>query len=71
MCRIPLHGLERDEAASGPCGILKDNGLRTVSYVRFDKLAALDKKLIQGTLGQAGRSRLQSAKSVFFGVFGF
>ena len=49
----------------------KDNGLRTVSYVRFDKLVTLDKKLIQGTLGQAGRSWLQSAKSVFFGVFGF
>ena len=48
-----------------------DNRLRTVSYVRFDKLVTLDKKLIQGTLGQAGRSWLQSAKSVFFGVFGF
>ena len=49
----------------------KDNGLRTVSHVRFDKLVTLDKKLIKGILGQAGQSWLQSARSVFRGVFGF
>ena len=49
----------------------RDNGLRTVSYVRFDKLVTLDKELIQGTLGQVDQSWLQSAKSVCHGVFGF
>ena len=49
----------------------KDNGLQTVSHVRFDKLVTLDKKLIKGILGQAGQSWLQSARSVFRGVFGF
>ncbi len=49
----------------------KANGLKVPSVVRFDKLAALEKRVIVGKLGRADGAFLAAARPVFFGVFGF
>jgi mRNA interferase MazF len=47
------------------------NGLKAPSLVRFDKLATLEKSVIAGEIGRLENETLGTAKSVFFGVFGF
>jgi mRNA interferase MazF len=47
------------------------NGLKVPSIVRFDKLVTLENRVIVGKLGDAEVTFLTSARSVFFGVFGF
>ena len=61
MCRIPLHGLERDEAASGPCGIPgKEDGRRHAAakgdYFQFEyrKRAGGHRKRAAGLRGRGG-----------------
>ncbi|MEI9965189.1 MAG: type II toxin-antitoxin system PemK/MazF family toxin [Caulobacteraceae bacterium] len=47
------------------------NGLKTRSFVRFDKLATLEMGVIVGKLGEAEPEFLLTARPVFHGVFGF
>ena len=49
----------------------RENGLKIVSVVRFDKLATLETRVIAGKLGKADTNFLAAAKPVFFDVFGF
>ncbi len=39
--------------------------------VRFDKVATLDRAVIDGKLGDAPAEWLDSHRATFFGVFGF
>ncbi len=48
-----------------------ENGLKTQSVVRFDKIATLENRIIVGKLGDVGATFLATASNVFFGVFGF
>ena len=47
------------------------NGLKVPSVVRFDKLITIEKRVIAGEIGAAEPEFLSSARSTFFGVFGF
>lgn len=49
----------------------KQTGLKVDSFVRFDKLATLNKKIILGELGTAHKEVLIRAKPRFQEVFGF
>jgi mRNA interferase MazF len=47
------------------------NGLKASSFVRFDKIATIDKAIIAGRIGDAEATWLADARKAFFGVFGF
>lgn len=48
-----------------------ENGLKTDSMIRFDKIATLNKKVILGELGHLGAGNLKKYKEAFYSVFGF
>jgi mRNA interferase MazF len=48
-----------------------ENGLKTRSMVRFDKVATIDKSIIAGRIGSASPEWLMEQSSRFFAVFGF
>lgn len=48
-----------------------DSGLKTTSYIRLDKIATLNKKLVIGELGFLSKAILKKIKPGFFSVFGF
>jgi mRNA interferase MazF len=48
-----------------------ENGLKTRSLVRFDKVATLETRIVAGRIGHAEPQFLKAAQTVFFGVFGF
>ena len=56
---------------SFPITASPSNGLKVPSFVRFDKLVTLDKRLVVGALGTAESDWLTAARSAFHGVFGF
>ena len=47
------------------------NGLKAASFVRFDKIATINKMIIAGLLCHAEPVWLADAQKTFFGVFGF
>lgn len=49
----------------------KKTGLKVDSFVHFDKLATLNKKLILGELGLLDKELIKKAKPIFNKVFGF
>lgn len=59
---------QRDALAIVPT---PENGLRVLSFVRFDKLVTLKKGLVLGKAGDAATEWLASATAVCHGVFGF
>jgi len=46
-------------------------GLKVPSFVRFDKIATLDRSVIAGKLGVAPAAWLVAHRTTFVGVFGF
>jgi mRNA interferase MazF len=48
-----------------------ETGLKTLSTVRFDKIATLEVSTFSGTLGRAPADWLRDHADAFFGVFGF
>lgn len=46
-------------------------GLKVASWVRFDKIATINKDIIAGRIGNADPRWLNGAGKVFFAVFGF
>ena len=54
-----------------PMATTAENGLKTSSIVRFDKLVTLEKRLVLGECGKVSPVWLKSAAKVFRGVFGF
>ena len=63
---VPRTGPDMTAIAPGPA-----TGLKIPSFVRFDKLATLDPKVIAGKLGDASNAWLDVHRELFFGVFGF
>lgn len=59
---------DRDAMSIAPTDL---NGLKTISMVRFDKIATIDKAILSGRLGDADPDWLENAAEKFFGVFGF
>jgi len=57
-----------DTAAIAPSSA---TGLKIPFFVRFDKLATLDPKVIADKLGDASNAWLDVHRGIFFGVFGF
>ena len=49
----------------------KTNGLKARSWVRFDKIATLEKGIVVGKLGEADRTFLAENAGRFHAVFGF
>ena len=49
----------------------KETGLKTSSFIRFDKIATLDKKIILGELGEIPSEVLAKQRNIFYSVFGF
>jgi mRNA interferase MazF len=58
----------RDATAIQPSAA---NGLKAPSWVRFDKVASLEIRVIAGKIGAAEPEFLAASAPVFFGVFGF
>jgi len=49
----------------------QETGLKLDSFVYFDKIATLSKKIILGELGKANSSFIKKNKNIFFEIFGF
>ena len=47
------------------------SGLKVVSFVRFDKIATVDCRIILGELGRIEPQALRKHRKKFVGVFGF
>jgi len=58
----------RDSMAIAPS---RRNGLKVASTVRFDKVAALELRVIVGKIGDAEPAFLKAAANLFHRVFGF
>jgi mRNA interferase MazF len=58
----------RDAKAIQPSAV---NGLKAPSWVRFDKVATLEIRVIAGKIGDAEPEFLAVSAPIFFGVFGF
>src|SRR5262245_47808343 len=54
-----------------PLAASKVSGLKVPSAVRFDKIATLSRKIVQGELGRIDPRDLRKHRRRFFGVFGF
>ena len=56
---------------SMPIAPSRKNGLKVASTVRFDKVAALELRVIVGKIGDAETAFLKAAAAAFARVFGF
>ena len=66
-----ITSVPRDDPDAMPIAPTRENGLKTASMVRFDKIATIDKVILSGRLGNADSAWLDRARDKFFGVFGF
>ena len=48
-----------------------DSGLKTSSWVQFDKIATLERGVISGRIGAMPSDFMRSHQQLFFGLFGF
>lgn len=66
-----ITSVPRADPEAMPISPIPATGLKAPSWVRFDKIATIDKAIIAGRLGNADPAWLEQARTVFFGVFGF
>jgi mRNA interferase MazF len=66
-----ITSVPRSDADAMPLPANTVTGLKTLSLVRFDKVATIDKSIICGRRGNADEAWLDAAGKVFFRVFGF
>ena len=63
-----VHRNDPDAVSIAPTA---ETGLKLPSWVRFDKIATINKGIIAGRIGDADPVWLMDARKIFFGVFGF
>lgn len=66
-----ISSIRRADPDAVPIAPTPANGLKLPSWVRFDKIATIDKAIIAGRIGDADPIWLADARKTFFGVFGF
>jgi mRNA interferase MazF len=66
-----ISSVRRNDPDAMPITPTPANGLKLPSWVRFDKIATIDKGIIAGRIGDADPTWLANARKTFFGVFGF
>ncbi len=66
-----ITSVQRTGPDMAPIAATAETGLKVPSFVRFDKLATLDRSVLAGRIGAAPADWLDAHRAVFFGVFGF
>ncbi len=66
-----ITSIARTGPHSAPLAATSGTGLKVPSWVRFDKLATLNRTVIAGRLGEAPGDWLTAHRAAFFDVFGF
>lgn len=66
-----ITSVARDVPHIAALPVTAETGLKTLSFVRFDKLATLSSSVIAGRLGRAPAGWLEKHRTDFFNVFGF
>lgn len=66
-----ISSIRRDDPDAMPIAPTARTGLKVPSWVRFDKIATINKSIIAGRIGDADPVWLADARKIFFGVFGF
>jgi mRNA interferase MazF len=66
-----ISSIGRADPDAVPIAPTSANGLKLPSWVRFDKIATIDKSIIAGRIGDVDPVWLANARKTFFGVFKF